>query len=254
MKPTSSHLAISSAWRAMTRSRSSAVGVRGASSFGVVAGDDVIGEMPDRLHISARGKELKGADADVARRDAGQHGAGQRHFTPDGLAGRDNGERPGGGDAERGHRLADDVLAQDRSERGAAIAVAGERRGAGALELDVAAHAVGIDDLAEKNGPAITELRHEVAELVAGIGHGERLAELGHPVARKDRHALGRRKQSGIEPELAGEILVQPNEAGRSDGRRRQTRKEPLRQPRVAVVEGKNVIASVVASISSPGA
>ena len=82
--------------------------------------------------------------------------------------------------------------------------IARERRGAGALELDVAAHAVGIDDLAEKNGPAVAELRHEMAELVAGIGHGEGLAELGHPVARKDRHALRRGKQIGIEPRAGG--------------------------------------------------
>ena len=69
-----------------------AVPVRGVNRFWVVPRDDVIGEMPDRLHIPARGEELKGADADVARRDAGQHGAGQRHFTPNGLAGRHSGE------------------------------------------------------------------------------------------------------------------------------------------------------------------
>ena len=45
----------------------------------------------------------------------------------------------------------------------------------------------------------------------------------------------------GIEPEVSGELVVQPNEAGRGDGGGRQARKEPLRQPRVAVVERKDV-------------
>ena len=195
----------------------------------------------ERIHVAARGEELEGADADVARGDARQHGAGQGHFAPHRLAGRDNRERSRGGNAERGHRLADDVLAQHRPERGAAVAAARERRGAGALELDVAAHAVGVDDLAQKNGAPVAELRHEMAELVAGIGHGERFARLGHAVAREDRHAFGRSKLRGIEPEVPGELVVQPDEARRGDGRRRQARKEALRQARVAVVEGKEV-------------
>ena len=98
-----------------------------------------------------------------------------------------------------------------------------------------------IDDLAKQKGAAVTQLRDEGAELVAGIGHGQRFAELGHGVAGKDGDTLRRGKPGGIEPELSCERLVQPDEAGRSDGGRRQTRKEPLRQPRVAVVKGKDV-------------
>ena len=76
------------------------------------------------------------------------------------------------------HGLADDVLAQNRAECGPAIAVAGERGGAGALELDVPAHAIQTDDFAKKKGAAVTQLGHEVAKLVPGIGHGQRFAEL----------------------------------------------------------------------------
>jgi hypothetical protein len=79
------------------------------------------------------------------------------------------------------------------------------------LELDVAAHAVAIDHLAEKNGTSVTELRYESPELVAGISHGERLASLGHPVAREDLHTLRCGKLSRIEFEMPGELLVQPN-------------------------------------------
>ena len=79
------------------------------------------------------------------------------------------------------------------------------------LELDVAAHAVAIDHLAEKNGTSVTELRYESPKLVAAISHGKRLASLGHPVAREDLHALRRGKLSRIEPEVPGKFLVQPN-------------------------------------------
>jgi hypothetical protein len=44
-------------------------------------------------------------------------------------------------------RLADQIFAQHRADRGAAIAIAREMRRAGALQLDVAAAAVAIDHL-----------------------------------------------------------------------------------------------------------
>ena len=53
---------------------------------------------------------------------------------------------------------------------------------------------------------------------MAGISHGERLAALGHPVARENLHTLRGGKLSRIEPEMPRELLVQPNEAGRGDG------------------------------------
>ena len=95
--------------------------------------------------------------------------------------------------------------------------------------MDVAAHAVEIDDLAKKKGAAVTQLGDEVAKLVTGVSHGQRFAELGHNVAGKHGDALWRGEPGGIEPELAGEPVVQPNKAGRGDGGRRQARKEPLR-------------------------
>ena len=92
-----------------------------------------------------------------------------------GLAGGDCGEGAGRGDAEGGHGLADEVLAQHGAERGPAVTAAGEGRGAGAFELDVAAAPVLADDLAEQNGAAVAELRGEAAELVAGIGECDRV-------------------------------------------------------------------------------
>ena len=218
-----------------------AVAVRSVRRFGVVPRDDVIGEAPDRIHISARREELEGADADVARRDAGQYRAGQRRLAPNRLAGRHSGERSGRRDPKRRHRLADDVLAQDRPERRASVAPPGKRRWASPLELDVAAHAVAIDNLAEKNGTSVTELRYESSELVAGISHGERLASLGHPVARKDFDTLRCGKLPRIELEMPGELLVHPNETGRGDGSGLKPREESVRQAGVAVVECKEI-------------
>ena len=188
-----------------------AVPVRGVNRLWVMPRDDVISEAPDRIQIPARREELEGADTDVARRDAGQYRAGQRRLAPNRLAGRHSGECSGRRNPERRHRLADDVFAQDRPERRASVALPGKRRWARPLELDVAAHAVAIDHLAEKNGTSVTELRYESPELVAGISHGERLASLGHPVAREDLHTLRCGKLSRIEFEMPGELLVQPN-------------------------------------------
>ena len=108
------------------------------------------------------------------------------------LARGDGGEGARGGHAERGHGFADDVLAQDGAEGGAAVAAARERRGAGALELDVVARAVAGDDFAEQVGAAVAELGDEVAELVAGVGLGERLGACGDAVAGEDFDAFRR--------------------------------------------------------------
>jgi hypothetical protein len=76
---------------------------------------------------------------------------------------------------------------------------------------------------------------------VAGIGHGERLARKWDAVAREYRDAFRRGEFIGIEPKVPGERFIQPDEARRDDGGGRQTRKQALRQPRVAVVEGEDV-------------
>src|SRR5881394_2109949 len=110
MNPTLSHFATSSAWLAITKSRRVRYGFAGVDRLWIVPRNDVIGEAPDRIHIAARREELEGADTDVARRDAGQYGAGQRRLAPNRLTGRHSGERSGRRDSKRGHGLADDVF------------------------------------------------------------------------------------------------------------------------------------------------
>ena len=109
------------------------------------------------------------------------------------------------GNAQREHGLADDVFAQHRSERGAAVAAARKRRRAGALELDVAADAVRVDDFAEQNGAAIAQLGHKMPELVAGIGHRDRVGALRDALAGENLGAFRAIEQVRIEPQLDGQ-------------------------------------------------
>ena len=185
-------------------------------------------------------KILEGADADVARGDAGQHGAGQERLAH--HASRRSITAASArvvGNAERRHRLADDVFAQHRPERGAAVAAAREGRRAGALELDVAAHAVAVDDFAEQDRAAIAELGHEMAELVAGIGHRDRVGALRDPLAGQDLGALGAVEQVRIEAEMHRQRPVQLDQARGGDRGRHHAGEKARRQRRIGVLEGE---------------
>ena len=189
----------------------------------VVAGDDVIGQQAQRLDIAARGEELEGADPDVARRHARQHRAGQRRLAP--APARRSSRRPATRVVGMPSAAIASLTMYSRSTGPSAARPSPRREngvGPGALELDVAAHAVAVDDLAEQDGAAVAELRHEVAELVAGIGKRDRLDAMGDAVAREDLHALGARQRLGIEAELAGERGVELDQARRGDRRRRE--------------------------------
>ena len=199
----------------------------------------MVRQQPQRLGIAPRGEILERADADVARGHARQDGAGQHRLASHRLSGRHRGQRPRGRHAQRRHGLADDVFAQHRAERGAAVAVAREGRPPGALELDVAPRAVPPHHLAEQDGAPVAELRHEVAELVPGIGERDRRRALGHAVAGQDLDALGAGQFLGIEPEALGQPGIHPHQPRRGHGRRIEACVKARRQARVAVVEGK---------------
>ena len=117
----------------------------------------MVGEAGQQRRVAVLGGVLERADAQVAAGDAGQHGTGQHRVPGDLLAGRHDGEGPRGGDAEGVHRLAHDVLPQHRADRGPAVAAPGERRGPGALEVEVAADTVDVADLAQQQGAAVAE-------------------------------------------------------------------------------------------------
>ena len=170
---------------------------------------------------------------------AGQHRAGQHRLAHDVLAGHHGGERARGRDAEREHGLADDIFAQHRSQRGAAVAAAGEGGGAAALELDVAADAVPVDDLAEQDGAAIPELRNKVPELVAGIGHRDRIGPVGQPFAGEDFRAFRAVQHVGVEPKMHRQRPVELDQPGRGHRRRGHAGEKVRRQGRIGVLEGE---------------
>jgi hypothetical protein len=83
-------------------------------------------------------------------------------------------------------------------------------------------------------------LRHELPELMTGIGRRNRLASVRQRVARQNGDAFRTGQTLGIEPEIGSERRVQRDELGRLDRLRRDAREKPPRQASVAVVEGKN--------------
>jgi hypothetical protein len=75
----------------------------------------------------------------------------------------------------------------------------GERRSARALQLDIAPLAVAVHDLAKEDCAAVTKLGNEIAELMPGIGHRDRLGAGRNDVAGKYRRQRVRSQSSCIE-------------------------------------------------------
>ena len=216
-----------------------AIGALGFRGRRVVPVNRVVGQVAERRRVLPGREELESADADVARGHASQHRAGELGVAPHGLARGRGRERPGGGDAERRHGLADQVLAQHGAERRAAVAAARVRRAARALELDIAPAARAVHDLAQQDGPAVAELGHELAELVARVGGRERLGAFGHAPARQHIDALGRRERVRVEPEFRRQRAVESHEPGRGRVGRHHAGVEGSRKSRVAVVKAE---------------
>ena len=78
----------------------------------------------------------------------------------------------------------------------------GERRSARALQLDIAPLAVAVQDLAKEDCAAVAKLRNEIAELMPGIGHRDRLGARRNDVAGKYRRQLVRFESSCIDAQF----------------------------------------------------
>ena len=127
----------------------------------------------------------------MALRHARQYGARQQGLPHNLLASRHRRQRPRCRDAERRHRLTNNILPQHRPQYSASIAHAREGRTTSAFQLNVVAHTIVVDQFAEQDRPAIAELRHPGPKLMPGIRHGQRRGLVRHPVASQNRHALG---------------------------------------------------------------
>ena len=180
------------------------------SRLRIMPGNRKVGQHARRFDVAPGSEILERTHAQMTRRYPGQYGSRQRRFAEYVLPCGHRGQRPGGGHAQRCHGLAHDVLAQDGTERRPAIAAARERSPTGAFELDIVAHPVAPHHLAQQDGAAIAELRHEMAELVAGIRLRQRLAALGHAVSCQDLHAFRARQRVCIQSQHPGPIRDSP--------------------------------------------
>ena len=153
--------------------------------------DDVIGQPCDGGQVVSRRKKLEGADTHEASGGAGDDAAGQEFLPGDLFTRRHGGQCARGRHAEFCHGLADQVFTQYRPQCGAPVTAARQGRAPGPFQVDVMVNAVRSGNLAQQEGAAIPQLRNEVSELMAGIGHGQGLGTLGDTIAGKDGRALG---------------------------------------------------------------
>ncbi len=243
MKPTPSHRAIRLRLPRRYALQQRQVGVFRDFKLRIVPLDDVVGEQFDPVVVAAGGKELEGADPHMACRDAHEHRPLLHRFAIDLLAGRDRRQGPRRRHAERVHRLGHDVFAQHRSQRRTPVTSTGKRRRAGALQLDVAACSLAVDDLAQQDRPSVAELRHEIAELVAGIGHGDRHGAGRHDIAGQDRRQPAGIGKIGLDAQFRRQRRVEFQELRPLHRLGIDGGEKPVRQAGIGIVElehGKN--------------
>ena len=143
--------------------------------------------------LASRGEVLERADADVAARDACEHGAGEWAFPSDYLASRDGGQSSRCGNSQGVHRFAHQILSQHRSNGRFAVAAARERSRAGAFERDVAPPSPTIHHFAQQQSSSIAQLRNKTTELMACVGLSQRITAVKQNVPPEDLRPLGRR-------------------------------------------------------------
>ncbi len=202
--------------------------------FRIVTIDHVIGESSNGIDVVARGEVLERAYAHEARRHPRHYRPRQRFLAEHGLAGGDRGERARGGYAERMHGFAHEIFAQYRAQRGAPIAPARKGGSAGSLQLNVAAHAGAVERLPQQDGATVTKLRYEMAELMARIGHRDRLRTLRYDISGKEpRQRLGV-EIAEFEPQLCAKRVIESDQKRLCDRDRVDSRKEAFRQSGIA--------------------
>jgi hypothetical protein len=120
--------------------------------------------------------------------------------------------------------------------------------------MDIAPDAGPIDHFADQDGAAIAQLRDEIAELVAGIGHGDRVAAVRDATSSQDRYAFGGGQGLNVNAKVPRQRLVQANKPWGRDSGRLHPGKEAFGQPSVAVIEcnvesGKGIHGTYMAAV-----
>ena len=188
----------------------------------------MVGEATQEVDVARGPGVLEASYPQMAARDPGEHGSWQRGLATHQAPRRHHGEGAGRGDAQGVHRLADDVLAQHRTDRGQAVTAARERRAPGALQVEVTKVPVGVDDLTEQEGAPVAQTRGEAAELVPGVGLRHRSGTAGDEIADQQPQAVGTPQPGRVEAELSGQRLVEHKQP-RVDNLRGPPRKSHLR-------------------------
>jgi len=101
-----------------------AIGLATLGSLRVMAADDIVCEEAQPLHILPGGEKLKCADPDMARGHPCEDCPGEKRLAGNRLSGQHCGERTRCWDSKGRHRLAEEVLAQNRPQGRAPIATA----------------------------------------------------------------------------------------------------------------------------------
>ncbi|MNH94069.1 hypothetical protein D3C73_466810 [compost metagenome] len=213
------------------------IGVLGRLQLGIMPVDNIVGQFPYAIRVAARSKELEGADPHMACRDTNEDRTLLHRLAIDLLAGRHRRQRPCRRNAERSHGLGDDIFPQYRSQSRTAVATAGKWRRACAFQLDIATNTASIHHFAQQDRTAVAELRHETAELVAGISHRKRHRPLWHHVTGKCRRQPIRIGKIGLDAKLFRQSLVEHDQLRPLDRLGINRSVEPVGQTGIGVVE-----------------
>ena len=183
------------------------VAVRGACGLRVVAVDGEVRQRAQSVRAAGGGSVLERAHPQVARGDPGEDRTRQRPLAHHPLTGGDDRERPRGGDSQAVHGLTDQVLAQHRAHRGLAVAAARERGAPRPFQVQVTAAAMNVGHLAEQQRPAVPQPGHVDAELVTGVGLGDRRDTGSVPHQQQHTRPLPQRR--GVGAQLHRQRLVE---------------------------------------------
>ena len=148
--------------------------VFGRAAFGEMACNQKIGQRRQLLVAAGVIKIFEMAEADKARRNAGNNRGGFRLFAIHRIVAAGERQRPRGGNAQAVHGFGAQIFAYRRAQHRAAVGKARIRRFARAFELPFPRAALRIARLTQKHGAPVAQLAHIHAELVAAIHRSNR--------------------------------------------------------------------------------
>ena len=216
----------------------------GRCGVGIVACNGVVRQLFQRITMILRREVLESSHPDMTRGDTRQHPARLHRLAIDCFSRTDSGQGACRRNTESVHCLAEQILAHYGTERRLPVSAARIGRLAGSLELNIVLPVVDrADHLAEQRSSPVAELRHEIAELVAGVSQGNGLATRQGLTATDNACQFLPVGPESIKPEMCCQFLVPGNQ---ERPRRRvclHRREEDLGQVGIAVdqVHGASV-------------